>query len=71
MDPPHHPATLLGAAGGAAGLAVSLHYRVATAAGTAVICGALFIVAATTTLVGRARRPDFADRPQVCDATAT
>ncbi|MEV5703631.1 metal ABC transporter permease [Actinoallomurus sp. NPDC052274] len=69
------PATLmggvLGAASGAAGLALSLHYRVATAAGTAVICGALFIVAATTTLVGRARRPDFTDRPQVCDATAT
>ena len=39
---------LLGAASGAAGLAVSLHYRVATAAGTAVICGALFAVAAAT-----------------------
>jgi manganese/iron transport system permease protein len=39
---------LLGAAAGAAGLAVSLHYRVAAAAGAAVICGALFAVAATT-----------------------
>jgi ABC-type Mn2+/Zn2+ transport system permease subunit len=39
---------LLGAAAGAAGLAVSLHYRVATAAGVAVICGALFALAAAT-----------------------
>ncbi|GAA4620170.1 metal ABC transporter permease [Actinoallomurus vinaceus] len=55
------PATLLGgllgAASGAAGLAVSLHYRVATAAGTAVICGALFaLAAATSTLTADQRR---------------
>ncbi|GAB3971187.1 metal ABC transporter permease [Actinoallomurus acanthiterrae] len=66
------PATLLGgllgAAAGAAGLAISLHYRVATAAGTAVICGALFaLAAAISTLTTRAA----ATRQRVCDATAT
>jgi ABC-type Mn2+/Zn2+ transport system permease subunit len=44
---------LLGATSGAAGLAVSLHYRVATAAGTAVICGIVFSLAAATTLTTR------------------
>lgn len=39
-------AGLLGAAAAAAGLAVSLRYEVATGAGTAVICGVLFGVAA-------------------------
>lgn len=46
------PATLLGGLLGAAcavaGLVVSLHYRVATAAGAAVICGAVFALATAT-----------------------
>lgn len=55
------PATLLGgllgAASAAAGLAISLHYRVATSAGIAVICGLLFALAVTTGGFAPARRP--------------
>jgi manganese/iron transport system permease protein len=64
---------LLGAAAGAAGLAVSLHYRVATAAGIAVICGALFAVAAVTghlTVPRRLGEPRT-DRQEAYDATGT
>ncbi|GAA4605427.1 metal ABC transporter permease [Actinoallomurus liliacearum] len=66
------PATLLGgllgAATGAAGLAISLHYRIATAAGTAVICGTLFALAATTSTLTTRSTPA---RQRACDATAT
>jgi ABC-type Mn2+/Zn2+ transport system permease subunit len=46
---------LLGATAAAAGLTISLHYRVATAAGIAIICGAVFTIAATTGRLTRAR----------------
>jgi hypothetical protein len=38
---------LLGTTSAAAGLAVSLHYRFATAAGIAIICSAVYTVATT------------------------
>lgn len=64
---------LLGAAAGAAGLAVSLHYRVATAAGIAVICGALFAVAAATGHLSAPRRMcgPLTGRQEAYDATGT
>jgi ABC-type Mn2+/Zn2+ transport system permease subunit len=55
------PATLLGgllgATSAAMGLAISLHYRVATSAGVAVICGFLFALAVTTGSFARGRQP--------------
>jgi manganese/iron transport system permease protein len=64
---------LLGAAAGAAGLAVSLHYRVATAAGTAIICGALFAVAVITGHLTDPRRdrPPLTGRQESYDAMGT
>jgi ABC-type Mn2+/Zn2+ transport system permease subunit len=47
-------AALLGAAAGAVGLALSLHYRLATAATVALVCGLIFLAAFTTNL-GRNR----------------
>jgi ABC-type Mn2+/Zn2+ transport system permease subunit len=47
---------LLGATSAATGLAVSVHYRVATSAGIAVICGVFFALAVTTSHVPRGRR---------------
>jgi ABC-type Mn2+/Zn2+ transport system permease subunit len=47
-------AALLGAAAGAAGLALSLHYRLATAATVALLCGLIFLTAFATNL-GRNR----------------
>ncbi|HZE32550.1 MAG TPA: hypothetical protein VE198_14060 [Actinoallomurus sp.] len=71
------PATMLGgvlgATAAAAGLALSLHYRVATAAGTAIICGALFTVAVITghlTDPRRDRQP-LTGRQEAYDAMAT
>jgi ABC-type Mn2+/Zn2+ transport system permease subunit len=65
---------LLGATSGAVGLAVSLHYDVAIAAGIAVICGVLFALAAATShLTVRARSLSALSRTRLraCDATGT
>ncbi|MFG1706614.1 metal ABC transporter permease [Nonomuraea sp. M3C6] len=43
-------AALLGAAAGAVGLALSLHYRLATAATVALVCGLIFLAAFATNL---------------------
>lgn len=64
---------LFGAAAGSAGLAVSLHYRVATAAGTAIICGALFAVAVITGHLTDPRRDraPLTGRQEAYDAMGT
>ncbi|MEV5706150.1 hypothetical protein [Actinoallomurus sp. NPDC052274] len=58
----------IAAAAGAAGLAISLHYRIATAAGTAVICGTPFALAATISTLTTRSTPA---RQRGCDVTAT
>jgi ABC-type Mn2+/Zn2+ transport system permease subunit len=64
---------LLGAGAGAAGLAVSLHYGVATAAGTAITCGALFAVVVITGRLTDPRRdrPPLTRRQEAYDAMGT